>query len=479
MSDEQKPVRYRAPGPTLDRFFASNARKRLIAGPFGSGKSVASQQEIVRRARLQMPDTNGVRKTRWMVVRNTYDQLKTTTVKTWKDWFGPQFGTFIDSAPFEHRLKFPLADGSLVEADVLFRAMDKSEDVNKFLSFEGTGVYFNEIREIRKELVDAADGRIGRYPSMRDGGATWIGIWGDTNMPDEDHWIYDAAEKDKESGWELFKQPGGVIKVGGKWVHNPDAENIENLRPGYYTEQLPGKSDSWIAVYLGAEFAHVPTEGTYFAEEMIFADREGRIGDVFPDRALPVHTFWDMGVGDDMVLWFGQGSAGNWRWVDYYENSGKNLGHYANVIAEKAKDRRWTIGREVWPHDGNVREMTAIDKQMKIDDAKRRADVWKELVGRDPIVLANAPLSDGIEASRTLMGVSRFDKTHCAEGIRKLRRYKRHLDKTRNVFTSDEEHDENAHCGAAWRTAGMGRNKVSNTAPAWPEHVIHQAYNAA
>jgi hypothetical protein len=167
MSDEQKPVRYRAPGPTLDRFFASNARKRLIAGPFGSGKSVASQQEIVRRARLQMPDTNGVRKTRWMVVRNTYDQLKTTTVKTWKDWFGPQFGTFIDSAPFEHRLKFPLADGSLVEADVLFRAMDKSEDVNKFLSFEGTGVYFNEIREIRKELVDAADGRIGRYPSMR------------------------------------------------------------------------------------------------------------------------------------------------------------------------------------------------------------------------------------------------------------------------------------------------------------------------
>ena len=470
---------YLPPGPTVSRFFASNARKRVIAGPYGSGKSVGCQQEIVRRARLQMPNSSGVRRTSWVIVRNTYDQLKTTTVKTWKDWFGPQFGQFINSAPFEHKLRFPLADGSLVEADVHFKAMDQEADVAKFLSLEVTGAYFNEIREIRKAIVDAADGRIGRFPSIRDGGPTWHGIWGDTNMPDEDHWLYEAAEKDKSSGWQVFKQPGGVIKVDGKWVHNPDAENIHNLVPGYYTNQLAGKSDAHIAVYLGAEYAHVPLEGTYFADELIHAERELRIGEVLPDRSLPVHTFWDMGVGDDMVLWFGQGSGGQWKWLDYYENSGKNLSHYANVIAEKAKDRRWTIGREVWPHDGNVREQTAQAQNLKADEAARRSDVWKDLTGRDPVVLANAPLSDGIEAGRTLVGMSRFDKTNCAEGIRRLRRYKRHLDKTRNVFTKDEEHDENAHCGAAWRTAGMGKNKVSNTRPEWPEHVINQTFNAA
>ena len=471
-------VLYRSPGQTVSRFFACNDRKRVIAGPYGSGKSVACQQEIVRRARLQKPNASGVRRTSWCIVRNTYDQLKTTTVKTWKDWFGTQFGQFINSAPFEHKMRFPLEDGSEVEADVMFKAMDLDADVAKFLSLEVTGVYFNEIREIRKSIVDAADGRIGRFPSMRDGGPTWHGIWGDTNMPDEDHWLYDVAEKDPASGWTVFKQPGGVIKVNGVWVPNPDAENIGNLVPGYYTNQLAGKSDAHISVYLGAEYAHVPTDGTYFAEELLDAQRDGRIGDVPPDRALPVHTFWDMGVGDDMVLWFGQGTGGAWRWVDYYENSGKNLSHYANVIADRAKDRKWTIGREVWPHDGNVREQTAQAQALKADEAARRADVWKDLTGRNPVVLANAPLSDGIEAGRTLIGLSRFDKTNCSEGLRRLRRYKRHLDKTRNVFTRDEDHDENAHAGAAWRTCAMGKNKIGNTVE-WPESVIHQNYNAA
>ena len=30
--------------------------------------------------------------------------------------------------------------------------------------------------------------RVGRYPSMRDGGPSWTGVIADTNAPEEDHW---------------------------------------------------------------------------------------------------------------------------------------------------------------------------------------------------------------------------------------------------------------------------------------------------
>lgn len=412
------------------------------------------------------------------MIRNTYPDLKNTTVKTWKSWFNEDFGQFVDVAPFEHRMRFTLPDRTIVDSEVIFLALDREEHIKKLLSLELTGAYVNEVREVRRAIVEALDGRIGRYPRMMDGGPTWHGIVADTNMPDEDHWLLEMVN-DKDSGWEFFKQPGGVIKDGDKWVANPQAENLGNLPPGYYTNQLQGKTPEYIQVYLAAEYGSIPKEGAYFFEDIATAERQGRVGDVLPDPALPVHTFWDMGVDDDMSIWFGQGSQGQWRWVDYYENSGKNLNHYATVVADKQRERRWVYGNDVWPHDGNVREMTGVSQQQAADQAPRRAQIWKELTGREPIVLANAPLSDGIENGRNLIGVSRFDRKSCGEGLQKLRRYKRHMDKVRMVFTAHEEKDGNDHAGAAWRTAAMGRNRVSNSAQTWPDHIIHQSFNAA
>ena len=53
---------------------------------------------------------------------------------------------------------------------------------------ELTGVWINEAREIPKSIIDACTMRVGRYPSMREGGASWSGVIADTNAPEEDHW---------------------------------------------------------------------------------------------------------------------------------------------------------------------------------------------------------------------------------------------------------------------------------------------------
>lgn len=459
-------ISYRAPGPAARRFLRSNARRRVIMGPFGSGKSVACCVEIMRRAREQAPDGAGVRRSRWAVVRNTYPDLKNTTVKTWRDWWGEAFGAFLSVAPFVHHMKFSLADGTRVDCEVIFLAMDDEADAKKFLSLELTGIYFNELRELKRAIVEAGDGRLGRYPSMKDGGPSWYGMIADTNMPDEDHWLHDLAEAGGE-GWEFHRQPGGVIRCGARWVQNPAAENIANLTPGYYAGQLAGKTDAWIAVHLAAEYGRLPQEGAYFADELAACERAGGVTQLTASPDLPVHTFWDIGISDYMAIWFGQAVGDDWSFVGFYENSGFAIDHYAAYMRETAARLRWTWGDHVWPHDGAHRDVG-------IQGAKTRAEVFASLGFAAPIILPRrAAPGDWIDAARLFIRKCRFDAAECRQGLVHLRKYAKRRDAARNVFLDTPRHDEHSHAADAFQVAAMGRGRVSNASARWAEAIVN------
>ena len=78
---------YKPYGEVLKGFMKSDDFFRGIRGPVGSGKSVACCVEIFRRALQQQKNKDGIRRSRWAVIRNTNPQLKTTTIKTWLDWY--------------------------------------------------------------------------------------------------------------------------------------------------------------------------------------------------------------------------------------------------------------------------------------------------------------------------------------------------------------------------------------------------------
>lgn len=159
-----------------------------------------------------------------------------------------------------------------MEIEVIFLALDRPEDVKKLLSLELTGIWINEAREVSKAIVDGATMRVGRYPSMRHGGPTWYGVIADTNAPEEDHWwpilegsspIPDYIPKEERlmlqrpENWDFFIQPAGMVEQldgEGKTVTgyetNQDAENIQNLTPSYYKNQIAGKTKGWIDVYI-------------------------------------------------------------------------------------------------------------------------------------------------------------------------------------------------------------------------------------
>lgn len=259
--------KYKPEGDTLKKFMKSDDFFRGLRGPVGSGKSVACCIEIFRRSLLQKKNAEGKRKSRWAVIRNTNPQLRTTTIKTWLDWFPEDtWGNFAWSVPYTHRILV----GEL-DVEVIFLALDRPEDVKKLLSLELTGVWVNEAREIPKSIIDACTMRVGRFPSMRDGGASWYGVIADTNAPEEDHWwpimaadvpVPDHISRDealmliKPDNWSFYTQPPALIENKGKdgfitgYEDNIKSENKKNLTEKYYNNIIRGKTKGWIDVYV-------------------------------------------------------------------------------------------------------------------------------------------------------------------------------------------------------------------------------------
>ena len=234
------------PPLTGKAFMQSDAKMRTLMGPVGSGKSVTCSFEIVRRATMQEPNEQGIRKTRAAVVRETARQLQDTTIKTFLDWFPPGVcGTYMRTTKTYF---FKVGD---VECEVMFRALDDADDVANLNSLELTFTWFNECKDIHPEIVDAMSKRIGRFPSKKDGGPTWHGMWGDTNPPTMDTWWFYQMEhldpkdgvSENDNGWDVFKQPSG---------RSTDAENIENLPENYYDTQ--GRSDEYIRTFIDGEY---------------------------------------------------------------------------------------------------------------------------------------------------------------------------------------------------------------------------------
>lgn len=238
-----------------------------------SGKSVCMCIEIFLKMKNQAPSKDGKRRTRFLVVRNTQPQLETTTLKTWLEWFPESiFGKLNRKPPFTHYISF-----DDIECEVIFLALDRPDDAAKLGSLECTGVFFNEAKDIPYEIIEAATGRVGRYPPKKqkpddipvEKWPTWRGIIMDTNPPSESHWWYDMAENDawavdefgnkidpesipENNRWEFWAQPSGL---------SDKAENIENLPGGqnYYRQQIAGKSKEWINVFVHGNYGDLHT----------------------------------------------------------------------------------------------------------------------------------------------------------------------------------------------------------------------------
>ncbi len=328
---------YRPDGAVLRDFLRCRKHVSIIRGSIGSGTSTACIMKMWAISCEQRPNADGVRKTRWAVVRNTFPDLKNTTVKSWLDWFPENmYGRFYWDRPFRHMIR--IGD---VEMEVIFLALDSEEDIRKLRSFEFTGIWFNELEFIEKAILDEAESRTGRYPAVKDGGATWDGVIADMNAPREDHFIPlmmgevplpdDWTEEERLSyqrpdNWGYHVQPPAMIEIkdaGGAltgYRMNPLAENTKWLKPGYYAEKIKGKTKQWID-------SRVLNKITVFVDgkpvwEQFNDDSHVSKTALEPIPGWPVYVGLDFGRNPAMVA----GQIVNGRWRIFAEATARGAG---------------------------------------------------------------------------------------------------------------------------------------------------------
>jgi len=296
-------VSYRPPGKVAAKFHGDHSFVRGLMGPVGSGKSSTCCIEIVARALAQTP-YKGVRRSRWVIIRNTYPELKSTTIKTWQTWFPENVAPIKWDTPITSTMNIAdIGDGTSLELEVMFMALDRATETGKLRSLELTGGWINEASEVPREIFDMLTQRVGRFPPKINNGPSWYGVIMDTNPPDDDSWYYKFAEEETPKSWRFFRQPGGLFRnEDGQYLPNPEAENILNLANGhsYYLNQVDGKTDDWVSIFLLGNY------GTTADGKPVYPEWKDKVHmateSLEPIRGLPILLGWDFGLTPACVI---------------------------------------------------------------------------------------------------------------------------------------------------------------------------------
>ena len=257
------------PEYTPSLFHGCDSFYRGIMGPVGSGSSTACVMELWTRAHEQKPHNN-VRRTRFAIVRRTYPELISTSMKTWREWVPESICHISMSAPITGHCTMPLHDGTILDMEVIFLALAGPDDIEKLKSLELTMIWFNEACEIDHEVIVMAGTRVDRYPSPKMGGCTFSGVIMDTNPPDEESWWHNLAEEEKPETYTFFQQPPSILPVPKKnpndlQMYVPNTGQIPGILPAENVANHNSGYEYWMRMVHGAKPGFIKTmlEGKY------------------------------------------------------------------------------------------------------------------------------------------------------------------------------------------------------------------------
>ncbi|EPL1176560.1 terminase [Morganella morganii] len=210
------------------------------------------------------------------------------------------------------------------------------------------------------------------------------------------------------------------------------------------------------------EYPSIPSEafqqsvdGAYYAKQFRWLYENKRIGEIPDNSHLPVHTYWDIGVGDSTSIWFVREVGEEFHIIDHYSNSGEGLRHYMKVL----KDKGYEYASHNGPHDIDNREFGS--------DAKSRRELAQEGYEIDGQtysirfeVVPKLSVDEGIEAVREILPLCVFDENKCGEGITHLEAYRKEWDDKRGCWKDKPLHDYTSHDADGFRYFAVSRRNV-------------------
>lgn len=297
-------------------------------------------------------------------------------------------------------------------------------------------------------------------------------------------WVEEAQAVSKES-WETLiptiRKPGAELWVSmnprfaeddsyQRWIINPPPGAkvvfLSYLDNKYITDDMKSKMahlkstdpEMFDHVYNGACISTV--QDAVYKEQIQASEKGGRFTRVPYDASKPVDTFWDLGYGDMVSVWFAQPFPFETRVIDYYENTHQAIDHYLQVMQGKG----YTYGECVFPWDAASKHVST---------GKSTADMVKAK-GFKVRVLRQGLVHDRINTLRTMFPQLYFDAERCKVGIQHLRNYQWGPPSASGALKREPLHDVHSHgsdalgyMSVAIKTpaAGKPQTSASKTSP--------------
>lgn len=400
-----------SPRPQFREFHSSPKRFAVGVAHRRAGKTVASINKLIRGA-LTCPRPDP----RFAYLAPFFNQAKDVAWEYLKHYSAPIPGVGFNES--ELRVDYP--NGGRVR---LYGA----DNADRLRGIYLDGVVLDEYAQmhprawaeiIRPALAD------------RQGWALFIGTPMGRNAFSE---VYEAAKTDPE--WMTFclrASETGLIPA-------PELEAARKaMSEDQYAQEFECSFDAAIA-------------GAYYGKIIASLEVQKRLVSIPWEMRIPVHTAWDLGIGDSTAIWFCQQVGRETRLIDYYEASGVGLDHYAKVLREKP----YVYGDHILPHDAEVRELGT---------GRSRVETLRSL-GINPRVIPAQSVDDGINAVRTLLPTCWFDAVNCARGLEALRQYRREFDDKLKVFKARPLHDWTSHAADAFRYLALGLRPDEESKP--------------
>lgn len=203
-------------------------------------------------------------------------------------------------------------------------------------------------------------------------------------------------------------------------------------------EREAGMSEDFIQQEFYCSFT-LGVEGSYYAQYMEEAREEGRIGNVPWDKQLRVYTAWDIGFGDSTAIIFYQIVGQEVHIIDYYENHGEGLPHYAGIL----KSKPYIYSVHFAPHDI---ESHAFSSGMSAKEVGRDLGI-----GFITLPTLKLRLEDGIEGLRGIFPRIWINHDTCKQLIKCLQNYRKEFDEKMEVYKNRPRHDKYSHGADAAR----------------------------
>lgn len=222
-----------------------------------------------------------------------------------------------------------------------------------------------------------------------------------------------------------------LISAAPNYVAMLQAIKDENLRRSWY-------EGSWDDPIL---------KGRVYDDEIQDAMQSGRITDIPYDPRYPVYTYWDIGVGDATSIGFFQKlPSGRWNMIDYYEDSGKSMVFYRQILDTKG----YFYGSHYGPHDLKQRDKFTAETTANLASN----------IGINFIVLPRAEITEGIRVTKMKLPLLWIDKTKCEKFLESIKKYRYEWDDDKKVYSTKPVHDWTSHAADMLRYWGMALDPV-------------------